>query len=79
VYRACAGAAMSTLVATIKAYRRTGGAAVTVARQGRQPHRYQVSLRRYHALRQWTVFGEHRWKASGSWFRSSVSVCLWDP
>jgi hypothetical protein len=69
---------MSAPAATIKSYRRTGGAVVTVERQGRSPHRYQVSLRRYHSLREWAVV---RWAGtpgtSGAWLRSSFTVSLW--
>jgi len=64
-------------VATIRAYRRTGGAVVTVQRKGRPPHRYHVSLRRYHALRQWTAFGSHPWRSSGAWLHSSLTAHLW--
>lgn len=38
-------------MAIIRTYRKTGGAVATVERQGRA-RRYQVSLRRYHALRE---------------------------
>ena len=63
--------------ATIKAYRRRGGAVVTVARPGRPAHRYIVSLRRYHALRRWIVVGGHPWRSSGAWLNSSLNACLW--
>lgn len=63
-------------VATIRAYRKTGGAVITVERQGRPPHRYRVSLRRYHALREWTI-RQHEWKTSGAYMRSSMAVSLW--
>jgi hypothetical protein len=39
-----------TTIATVKGYRRTGGAVVTVARNGRS-RRYKVSLKRWNALR----------------------------
>ncbi len=73
---------MSEPVATIKAYRRTGCAIVTVARAGRPPHRYRVSLRRYAWLREWTVtqgpaFDQPGWRASGAWMRGSIDVALW--
>jgi hypothetical protein len=68
---------MSTPAATIKAYRRKGGAVVTVTRPGRPVHRYRVTLRRYHALRQWIAFGKHPWKSSGAWLHSSLNACLW--
>ena len=64
-------------VAILKAYRRKGGAVVTVERAGRSTHRYRVSLRRYHALCEWLASGEHPWKTSGAWLRSSVTVSLW--
>jgi hypothetical protein len=67
---------MSTPVATIKAYRRTGSAVVTIQRNGRPPHRYRVSLRRYHALREWALRC-HRWRTSGAWMRNSMTVSLW--
>ena len=37
-------------LASIRAYRRTGGAVVTVERAGRAPHRHRVSHRRYVSL-----------------------------
>lgn len=63
--------------ATVRAYRCTGGAVVNVEREGRPTHRYRVSLRRYHALREWTAFGSHPYKASGAWLRSSMTAYLW--
>jgi hypothetical protein len=68
---------LATPVATIRAYRRTGGAVVTVEREGQPPHRYLVSLRRYHALRQWTAFGTHPWRSSSARLRSSLTAYLW--
>ena len=62
--------------ATIKAYRRKGGAVVTVQREGRAPHRYRVTLTRYHALREWTI-RQHHWKTSGAYMQSSMTTCLW--
>ncbi len=65
-------------LASIRAYRRTGCAVVTVARQGRTPHRHRVSLRRYAALREWTLTcAARRWRTSGAWLRSSIAVSLW--
>jgi hypothetical protein len=64
----------TTLVATIRAYRRKGGAVVTVMREGRPSHRYDVSLRRYHAIRQWVAFGKHPWKSSGAWLNSGLTA-----
>lgn len=66
-----------TPIATVKAYRRTGRAVVTVIRSTRR-RRYVISLKRYHALREWTAFGDHPWKASGAWMKSSMEVYLWD-
>jgi hypothetical protein len=71
------GVPASTPIATIKGYRRTGGAVVTVARQGRPPHRYSISLKRYRALQKCTAFGNHPWQASGAWMRTSMAVSLW--
>lgn len=73
---------MSEPVATIKAYRRKGGAVVTVQRVGRPKHRYCVSLRRYARLREWTVtqgpaFDQPGWRASGAWMRGGIDVALW--
>lgn len=66
------------LLATVKAYRRTGGAIVTVEREGRT-HRYAVSLRRYHALREWTLTrAARRWRTSGAWLRSSMACSIWE-
>ncbi len=67
----------ATPIATINAYRRKGGAVVTVERQGRPPRRYRISLRRYKALQEWAAFGEHPWKTSGAYMRSSMAVSLW--
>jgi hypothetical protein len=71
------GLPASTPIATIKAYRRTGGAVVTVERTGFPPHRYCVSLKRYRALQKWAAFGKHPWKMSGAWMRSSLTVSPW--
>jgi len=68
---------MSEPVAVIKASRRRGHAVVTVERVGRPARRHRVSLRRYAALRQWT-HGDHPWKRSGEWSRSSLAVYLWE-
>ncbi len=46
---------MAAPIATITAYRRKGGAVVTVERQGHPPRRYCVSIPRYHALREWAI------------------------
>jgi hypothetical protein len=65
-------------LASIRAYRRTGGAIVTVERRGRTARRHRISLRRYAALREWTVTRAPRhWCTSGWWGRSSISVSLW--
>ncbi len=66
-------------LAAIRAYRKTGCAIVTVERAGRAPHRHRVSLRRYAALREWTLAAApRRWKTSGAWLRSSIAVSLWE-
>lgn len=63
----------------IRAYRKTGCAIVTVKRAGRAPHRHRISLRRYAALREWTLtHAAHRWGTSGVWLRSSIAVSLWE-
>ena len=72
-----AGAA--TPIATIRVYRKPGGAVATVERQGRAAHRYRISLKRYQALREWAACGGHRWKTSGAWMRGSMAVWLWEP
>lgn len=65
-------------LASIKAYRRTGCAIVTVERAHRAPHRHRVSLRRYALLRAWTLTRAARhWRTSGAWMRSSITVSLW--
>ena len=64
-------------IATIRGYPRTGGAIVTVCRAGRIRRR-RVTLRRYAALREWTITGAaRRWKTSGWWGHSSIAVSLW--
>ncbi len=66
------------LLASIRAYRKTGGAIVTIERRGRTSRRHRISLRRYAALREWTVTRAPRhWCTSGWWGRSSISVSLW--
>ena len=66
-------------LATVRAYRRTGCAIVTIERQGRGPHRHRVSLRRYARLREWTITRAARcWRTSGAWLRSSIAVSLWE-
>ncbi len=67
-------------LATIKAYRRTSCAIVTIERAGRAPHRHRVSLRRYALLREWTLTrAARRWRTSGAWLRGSIAVSLWAP
>lgn len=66
-------------LATIKAYRRKGGAVVTIERAGRPKHRHCVSLRRYHALREWTHTRPKPRYTSGAWLRSGMTVYLWGP
>ena len=66
-------------LAVIRAYRKTGCAVVLVARAGRASHRHRVSLRRYAALRAWTITrATRRWKTSGALLRASIAVSLWD-
>lgn len=43
----------------------------------RASRRTCVTLRRYHALRQWSLFVGHRWRTSGSWLRSGMTACFW--
>lgn len=70
---------VTVLLASIRAYRRTGGAVVTVERVGRARRRHRVSLRRYAALREWTLAAAaRRWRTSGWWGRSSIAVSLWE-
>jgi len=57
--------------------RESWGAVVTVECHGRRAHRYEVSLGRYHAVRQWVLFGGHPWQSSGSFMRSSMATCPW--
>ena len=66
-------------LASIRASRRTGCAVVIVERAGCDPRRYRVSLRRYAALREWSITRAPRyWRTSGAWMRSSVAVMLWE-
>ena len=66
-------------LASIRAYRKTGCAVVTIERQRRAPHRHRVSLRRYALLREWTITrAARRWRTSGAWLRSSIAVSLWE-
>lgn len=68
----------STPFATVKAYRKTGRAIVTVIR-GCRERQYVVSLKRYHSLREWTASGQRSWKASGAWMKNSMEAHLWGP
>jgi hypothetical protein len=63
-----------TIVATVKGYRRTGGAVVTVTRDGRS-RRYKVTLKRWHALRNRLNVGLP-WRCYGAWSRSSLDVTV---
>ena len=66
-------------LASIRAYRLTGGAIVTVERAHRAPHRHRVSLRRYALLRAWTITRAARlWRTGGCSDRSSFAVALWE-
>ena len=74
-----AGEARTVPFASIRASRRTGHAWVIVERAGRASHRHRVSLRRYAALREWTLTAAtRRWRTSGAWLRSSIAVSLWE-
>ena len=65
-------------MAVIRAYRKTGCAIVIVERALRTPHRHRVSLRRYAALREWTITrAARRWRTSGCSDRSSFVLSLW--
>ena len=68
---------MSAPFATIKAYRRKGGAVITVERHGLPPRRHHVSLRRYHAVREWLALSGHPWVTSGAYASSSIAISLW--
>ena len=73
-----AGVPATVPIATIRAYRKTGCAIVTIERQGRAPHRHRVSLRRYAAMREWTIVrAARRWRTSCWWGRGSIAVSLW--
>ena len=63
-------------IALIKAYRRTGGAVITVVRNGRA-RRYCVSLRRYRAFFQWTNV-RCPWRCSGAWLRHGINITVWN-
>ncbi len=66
-------------LAAIRAYRKTGCAVVTIERAGRAPHRHRLSLRRYAALREWTITrAPRRWCTSGWWGHRSIAVSLWE-
>ena len=71
-------AARPVPLATLRAYRLTGGAIVIVERALRTPHRHRVSLRRYASLREWTITrAARRWRTSGHSDRSSFVLTLW--
>jgi hypothetical protein len=59
----------------IRATRRTGHAVAIVTRAGRC-RRYTVSLRRYAALREWTVT-RGIGRASGYWLTHGMCAYLW--
>jgi hypothetical protein len=63
-----------TAIATVKGYRRTGGAVVTVERNGRS-RRYRISLKRWHALRDKLNVGLP-WMCYGAWLRGSLDVAV---
>lgn len=64
-------------IAIVRAYGKSRGAVVTVERRGRPPHRYRVSRRRYHALHEWLLFGNHGCETSGAFLRGSFDGPLW--
>ena len=71
-------AARAVPLATLRAYRRTGGAIVIVERARRAPRRHRISLRRYAALREWTITrAARRWRTSGYSDRSSFVLTPW--
>ena len=73
-----AGEVAAVPFASIKAYRKTGGAIVIVERALRTPHRHRVSLRRHASLREWTITrAARRWRTSGYSDRSSFVLTLW--
>ncbi len=66
-------------LASIRAYRKTGCAIVTIERAHRRPHRHRVSLHRYALLRAWTITrATRRWNTSGWCGRSSIALSLWE-
>lgn len=62
-------------VARIRGYRCTGGARISVERDGRV-RRYRVSLARWHRLQDWAAFGPHPWASGGWWGASSFEAQL---
>jgi hypothetical protein len=64
----------ATGVATVRGYRRTGHAIVTVTRNGHS-RRYRVSLKRWHALRDKLNVGLP-WRCYGAWLHSSMDVTV---
>jgi len=67
---------MSAPIATMRGYRKPGGAIVTVERPGGSAHRYRVNLRRYAALRDWAGRAD-RGPTSGAWTRNGFAVSFW--
>jgi hypothetical protein len=63
-------------IAKIKAYRRRGGAVITIERNG-YIRRRQVSLRRYRAFFHWTN-AYCPWRCSGAWMRHGINITIWD-
>jgi hypothetical protein len=70
---------VAALLASIRAYRKTGCAIVTVEQRRRTDRRHRISLRRYAAPLEWTIIrAARRWQTSGWWGRSSIAVSLWE-
>ena len=59
-------------LATVKAYRRTGCAVITIERNGRV-RRHTVSLRRYRTFYFWTI-KKCPWKCNGAWMRHGMDI-----
>ena len=66
---------MSAPLATIRAYRKAGGAIVTVERSSGK-RRYRVTARRYEALKTWLARKDTR-TVSGAWGSRNFSICVW--
>lgn len=62
------------VLATIKAYRRTGGAVIRIEREG-SVRRHCVSLRRYRAFFDWSI-QRCPWKCGGQWKRNGMDITI---